>query len=260
MPETRTFARAGALALTAAIAGALTSGVAAAHVTANIYDEPAAKGGYTAIVMRVPNEDDTKGTTKLSVEFAKEYALGSVSTQPVPGWDAEVTTTKLKKPVTDANGGELDEVVTEVTWTAEDGNAIQPDEYQEFAFSAGPLPTDVDQLVLPATQTYEGGKVVAWDEPPVEGEEPERPAPVVPLAAEESDHGSAASDPSGSESDSDTATAQRAAETEDVAANSAATDSTARWLGGLGLAFGALGVGFGIGAIARSRQKTARED
>lgn len=253
MPQTRTFARAGALALTAVIAGSLTSGVAAAHVTANIYGEPAAKGGYTAIVMRVPNEDDEKGTIKLSVEFAEKYAIGSVSTQPVPGWDAEVTTTKLKEPVTDAHGGELAEVVTEVTWTAEDGNEIKPDEYQEFAFSTGPLPTDVDQLVLPATQTYEGGKVVAWDQPPVEGEEPERPAPVVPLAAEESDHGSA----SGSESD--TATAQRAAETEDAAANTAATDSTARWLGGLGLAFGALGVGFGIGAIARSRQ-TARKD
>ncbi|MPZ00361.1 MAG: DUF1775 domain-containing protein [Actinophytocola sp.] len=257
MPQNRTFARAGALALTAAIAGSLTSGIAAAHVTADVYGEQPAKGGYTAIVMRVPNEDDKKGTIKLSVGIAEKYALGSVRTQPVPGWDAEVTTTKLDKPVTNSYGAKLDEVVTKVTWTAAGGTAIQPDEYQEFTFSTGPLPTDVDQLVLPATQTYEGGKVVAWDEPPVAGPEdtePERPAPVVPLAAEESGHGSASS--GSASSDSASATAQRAAENEDVAA----TDSTARWLGGLGLAFGALGVGFGIGAVTRSRQKTAQED
>lgn len=253
MPSTRTFTRAGVLALTATIAGSLTGGVAAAHVTANVYGEQPTKGGYTAIVMRVPSEDDSKGTIKLSVGIAEEYALASVRTQPVPGWDAEVTTTELDEAVTNASGADLDEVVTEITWTAEDSNAIQPDEYQEFTFSAGPLPADVDQLVLPATQTYEGGKVVAWDEPPVDGEELERPAPVVPLAAESSGHGSGSSD-------SASATAQPTAETEDVADASATTDSTARWLGGLGLAFGALGVGFGIGAITRSRQKTARED
>ncbi|GAA5105720.1 YcnI family protein [Haloechinothrix salitolerans] len=257
MSRTRTFARAGALALTAAIAGSVTSGIAAAHVTANIYGEQPTKGGYTAIVMRVPNEDDEKGTIKLSVGIAEEYALGSVRTQPVPGWDAEVTTTTPREPVTNAHGAELDEVVTEITWTAEDGNEIKPDEYQEFTFSTGPLPTDVDQLVLPATQTYEGGKVVAWDEPPAEGKELERPAPVVPLAVEASGHGSGSSDSASATAE---LTGQRAAETEDVAATSAATDSTARWLGGLGLAFGALGVGFGIGAIARSRQQTTRED
>lgn len=252
MPTIRTITRAGALALTATIAGSLTGGVAAAHVTANVYGEPPTKGGYTAIVMRVPNEDDKKGTIKLSVSIPEEYGLGSVRTQPMPGWDADVTTSMLKEPVTDANGGELDEVVTEITWTAANGNEIKPDEYQEFTFSTGPLPTDVDQLVLPATQTYEGGKVVAWDEPPVdgpEGTEPERPAPVVPLAAESSGHGS----------DSAAATAQPSADTAE-AAPAATTDSTARWLGGAGLALGALGVGFGIGAITRARQKTARED
>ncbi|MPY79057.1 MAG: DUF1775 domain-containing protein [Actinophytocola sp.] len=243
MPSTRNLTRAGTFALTTAIAGSLTCGVAAAHVTANVYGEPAAKGDYTAIVMRVPNEDDKKGTIKLSVDIAKEYALGSVSTKPVPGWDADVTTTKLSKPVTDSYGSKLNEVVTEITWTAEKANEVKPGEYEEFAFSAGPLPTDVDKLVLSATQTYEGGKVVAWDQPPTAGKEPESPAPVVPLAAEEGAHGSA--------SGSGRPTAEAA---------DSATDSTARWLGGSGLALGALGVGFGIGAVTRSRQKTARED
>jgi hypothetical protein len=34
----------------------------------------------------------------------------------------------------------------------------------------------------------------------------------------------------------------------------AATDTTARWLGGIGLLVGALGLGLGVGAVARTRR------
>ena len=38
-------------------------------------------------------------------------------------------------------------------------------------------------------------------------------------------------------------------------ASAAGSDKTARYLGGAGLAVGALGLGFGVGAILRSRRK-----
>ncbi|SFA82705.1 Uncharacterized protein YcnI [Amycolatopsis marina] len=243
----------GAGLLTAALgtAGLLTlglPGLASAHVTANVYGEQPAKGGYGAIVLRVPNEEPDAGTTKVEVTIPPEYALSSVRTKPVPGWTAEVTKTQLPEPVRNGRDAEVSEVATSITWTAQGENKIAAGttEYQEFAFTAGPLPTTVNTLVLPAAQTYEGGKVVNWEDPPPAegGEEPEHPAPTVALAeADQDGHGHGG------------ATEQDGEDTEHAAAS--ADDDTARWLGGAGLAVGALGLGVGAGALLRSRKTTA---
>ena len=47
-------------------------------------------------------------------------------------------------------------------WAAQPGNKIAAGatEFQEFEISAGALPSNVDELVLPIVQTYENGKVV----------------------------------------------------------------------------------------------------
>lgn len=220
--------------------GLFSSGIAAAHVTANIYGKPAAKGGYASIVMRVPNEDEKLATTQLRVAVSEDYKFGSVRTKPVPGWTPKIVKTKLDKPITNAYGAEITELVTAVVWTAEKGSEIGPDEYQEFSFSAGPLPEDVDQLVLPSTQVYQKGKVVKWEEEPQEGAELERPAPVVPLASKVEEG----------------AVSQVAESTEEQSAEPAAkADITARWLGGLGLIIGALGLGIGVGSVTRARKQ-----
>ncbi|MGH3516436.1 MAG: YcnI family protein [Haloechinothrix sp.] len=244
MSTNRLISRAAALTAAISITGLFAAGTASAHVTANIYGKPAEQGGYTAIVFRVPNEEADAGTVKVEISIAPEYALGSARTKPIPGWQAEVTKTKLDQPVTSAGGAQLDEVVTKVTWTAERGHKIAAGsgEYEEFALSAGPLPTDVDTLVLPAAQHYEGGKVINWDAPPAAdgAEEPERPAPVVELAESSGDGHGGVTATSGSEEDA-----------------AAAVDTTARWLGGIGLAIGALGLGFGAGATLRARKALA---
>jgi hypothetical protein len=136
-----------------------------------------------------------------------------------PGWTVSVT----------KNG----ETVRTITWTADPGVRIGPGEYQEFDVSAGPLPEDTDHLVLPVVQTYDSGEIVAWDAPPAEGAEPEHPAPVLELIPEE--------DAGAMEPTAGTATASGA-------------DTTARWVGGAGLAVGALGLGVGAGAVLRTRR------
>jgi len=48
--------------------------------------------------------------------------------------------------------------------------------------SMGPLPTDTDQLVFKALQTYDTGEVVRWiDTAPPGAPEPDHPAPVLTL-------------------------------------------------------------------------------
>jgi periplasmic copper chaperone A len=222
----RRIARGAVLCAATATSLLLAGGIASAHVTANIYGDTPEKGGYGAIVLRVPNEEEKVGTTEVEVTIPAEYGITSARTKPVPGWTAEVT--------------ETDDVVTRITWKAEDGHEIAAGttSYEEFEIVLGALPEDVDTLVLPTSQTYSDGTVVKWDEPPADDSEPERPAPVVELA-ESSGHGHGHG----------TSSEQPAA-----AAETDTTDDTARLLGGAGLVLGALGLGFGVGATLRARK------
>ncbi|WP_298181379.1 YcnI family protein [Saccharomonospora sp.] len=206
----------------------LAGGIASAHVTANVYGDDPEQGGYGAIVLRVPNEEAQVGTTKLEMTLDPEYGITSARTKPVPGWTAEVT--------------ETDDVVTKITWTAEEGHEIAAGShsYEEFEFLIGALPDDVDTLVLPTAQTYSDGKTVNWEQPPTESA-PERPAPVVELAESSgSGHGHGGTD--------EAEDAQGSEESTD------ASDGTARLLGGAGLVLGALGFGLGVGATLRARK------
>jgi periplasmic copper chaperone A len=219
-----------AVATVAALAGAAP---ALAHVTAQ--PGTAEQGGYSVIALRVPTESDTAGTVKLQVTLPTDHPISSVRTTPRPGWTATMTKTALNPPV-QADGRTITEAVTSVTWTADPGTRIAPGEFADFPLSLGPLPTGVDQLVLPAVQTYDDGEVVAWDQPPAaDGSEPEHPAPVVTLTPASDDEAvpAAAGSTTGS-----------------------GTDTTARWLGGAGLLVGALGLGFGAGTLLRGRRTT----
>ncbi|APE10904.1 YcnI family protein [Rhodococcus pyridinivorans] len=203
------------------VAGA---GIASAHVT--VVAPGAEQGGYTVLTFRVPTESETAGTTALTVELP---GLRSARTEPLPGWTATVE----KDPES--------QLATSVTWTAEPDVQVGPGQFQQFVLSVGPLPEE-DEIAFPAIQTYSDGEVVAWDEITTGDEEPERPAPSLTLAASSGDgHG-------GSGDAHATETEQTAGASEDT------TDSTARWLGGIGLVLGALGAALGLGAVIRGRR------
>ncbi|WP_227985031.1 YcnI family protein [Nocardia spumae] len=198
----------------------LATGTAAAHVTA---DAPgAAQGGYAVVTFRVPTESATASTTKLTVALPQ---LSSARTEPLPGWTARTEKNDKNQ-------------FTSVTWTADPGNpGITAEQFQRFTLAVGPLPKQ-DKISFPATQTYSDGKVVNWNEPmPADGAEPEHPAPSVSLGAAGShdEHGGTAA------ADSDSGTGSE-------------SDDTARWLGGIGLALGALGAALGLGSLIRSRR------
>lgn len=224
MPAKRHLIRAGCVAVSIGALTLIGAGAASAHVQAHVYGEPATQGSDTAITFRVPNEDATHRTIKLAVSINPKYLFSEVSTEPVPGWTAKVSTSKLPKPITTDEGETVNKVVSKVTWTAEPGHELKNGQYQEFNISVGPLPK-VNQLVLPATQTYQNGPVVKWNQPtPANGQEPPQPAPTVKLATPGS--------PGASSND----------------------DDTARWLGGGGLAAGVLGLGAGGTAVVRARR------
>ena len=234
-----------ALALGAAGALALLgSGIAAAHVTAQ--PGTVTQGSYAKIAFRVPSELPTAGTVKLQVTLPAEHPIASVRTSPLPGWTAELAKEKLPTPI-ESEDRTITEAVRTITWTAQPGTRVGPTEFVEFEVSMGRLPEDTDRLVMPAVQTYDDGSVVAWDQVQAPGaEEPEHPAPTL-LLVPKSDTAAAAGSGEG------VTGAARAGAAGPVGQDEA-TDHTARWLGCAGLLLGALGLGLGAGAVARTRR------
>ncbi|WP_030318047.1 YcnI family protein [Streptomyces flavochromogenes] len=237
-------ALAGGIALSSVV---LLSGTAFAHVSVQPQGQ-ATKGGYATVNIKVPNERDNASTVKVEVNFPLDHPLASVMPQPIPGWKAEVTKSKLSKPL-ELHGKTINEAVSKVTWTA-DGSKIGPGQFQQFPLSLGQLPEDADQLVLKAIQTYDNKEVVRWIEEQKEGaEEPQNPAPVLKLSAASGDHHGGAA-PSASAS-APAAADEKAghddkadAKKETAAADS--SDTTARILGVIGILVGIAGVAFGV--------------
>ncbi|OIJ94253.1 YcnI family protein [Streptomyces colonosanans] len=224
-----------------AAAGVLTAaGAAFAHV--GVHPESYAKGATDGVLtFRVPNEEDTAATTKVQVYLPTDHPLLGVMVSPQNGWNAKVTTTKLKKPVK-TDDGTLTDAVSEITWT---GGRIGPGQYQDFDVAFGQLPKDVDALSFKTLQTYSDGKVVRWiEEAQKGGAEPENPAPVLELAAKSADS-------EGGSADSSATTPEKSGSSTAKAAST--SDSAARGLGIAGLAVGVLGLAAAGFAIARGR-------
>ncbi|MEU4314760.1 YcnI family protein [Nocardia sp. NPDC024068] len=195
------------------------AGTAAAHVSVSAPD--ATPGRSAVATFSVPTESDTASTTSVKVTVPE---FTSARTEPLPGWTAKVDRNDQDK-------------ITAVTWTAAPGSpGIRPGEFQRFVVSLGPFP-ETETLTFPAEQTYSDGEVVRWNETG-DHDSVDHPAPVVTLTA------GSAQDSGHDHGDQATAAADTASD----------ADTTARWLGGIGLALGALALGAGVGAVLRSRR------
>ncbi|MEV6005697.1 YcnI family protein [Streptomyces sp. NPDC051976] len=237
----------GRAATVAAFAGAtvlLAAVPAFAHVT--VQPASAAKGSYSTVAFKVPNEQDSASTIKIEVNLPADHPIASVSLQPVPGWTAKVTTAKLTTPLK-TDDGTVNEAVTKIVWS---GGKIAPGQFQQFPVSLGPLPDNADSLVFKTLQTYDNGQVVRWIEVPQAGAaEPENPAPKLTLTAASSSGGSTTPGTAAPGSAADT----KASGKQDTASGDSGggSDDTARVLGVVGILVGAVGVAFGVFAGRR---------
>ena len=237
--------RAGLALIVAAVLAGLSAQAAHAHVS--VHPDSTESGSFSQLTFRVPNESDTAGTVKVEVTLPQDKPFLDVSTKPVPGWTATVTKAPLTAPVT-IEGTTLTEVARTVTWQAQPATRIDPGQYQDFDISVGPLPA-AGTILLPATQTYSDGTVVAWDQPtPAGGPEPEHPAPELVVTA--------AGTPTASATAAGGATAAAApANTSQPADND--TDTPARILGGAALAVALVGAVLAVWGRRRRPSTTA---
>jgi periplasmic copper chaperone A len=229
---------AGIAALLAGFAMVAGAGTASAHV--EVDPTEAAQGGETTVTFTVPDESVTAGTVKVEVSLPEATPVASVHAAWVAGWTTQVTQGKLAKPVS-VDNAEVTTAPRTITWTAQPGTRLGPDQLGVFAVAMDGLPDNTGTLLMPVTQTYDDGSVVRWDAPPAApgADEPELPAPALTLSGK--------SAPSATDIGGHTTTGAAPAAT-------GGTDGTARWLAGAGLALGALGVGFGLGGTLRRRR------
>jgi periplasmic copper chaperone A len=186
----------------------------------------------TRLDVRVPNERDNAGTTKVEVQFPPGFLF--VSYEPVPNWDIEIAMRKLDKPV-EQFGEQITEEVDRVTFTGNgEAGVIQPGEFQDFGLSLGmPEGKAGSKLTFKAVQTYSNGEVVRWIGPP----DAEEPAPQVELTAAE-----------GEEAASAPAQQQAPAASED--------DDDGNGLAIVALVLGAAGLAAGVTALFMGRRRT----
>lgn len=224
---------------------------AGAHVTLQPSEAPA--GGFTRLDVRVPNERDTKGTTKVVVQMPPGFIFASY--EPVPGWKGKITKRKLDKPV-EAFGEQYDEEVATVSFTG-DGKTgiIAPGQFRDFGLSLGiPEGKPGSKLTFKALQTYEGGEVVRWIGPP----DADEPAPQVALGAAEEEHGGGSHDEEkGSAAGSEEADVEPASADIPAAAGGGGDDGPSTGLVIAALAVGALGLAAGTAGLVTARRRPA---
>jgi uncharacterized protein YcnI len=199
------------------------TGVAPAWAHVHASSDHAVRGGWAIVTFQVPNESSTgAATTALTVVLPD---VASAGTETMPGWTARLDR--------DTASG----TVRSVTWMAAPNGGIPVDQFGLFRISVK-LP-DTDTVSFPATQTYSDGTVVKWDQPPLPGGgEPERPAPMLALAARPVAPPEHQTSPSAS---MDQPAPHR---------SKSSPDNTARLLAGAALLVGALGISL---ALARRR-------
>jgi periplasmic copper chaperone A len=221
-----------------ALVAALAAAPAQAHVT--LQPETAPAGGFTRLDVRVPNERDEKGTTKVQVQFPPGFA--SVSTEPKPGWRMTVATRKAKEPI-EQFGETVTEEVDTVTFTARKGTRVAPGEFVDFGLSLATPDEPGTTLTFKALQTYEGGEVVRWIGPA----DAEEPAPRVRLVA-------AAEDAAGQGGGDDRAAAAGAADAQD---GEGEDEGASTGLVVAALILGALGLVAGVAGLLAARRPRA---
>ncbi len=139
-----------ALILAAMTATALYAGTAPSWAHVEVDANNAVRGGEAILTFQVPNESDTGAlTTQFSVALPN---LSSDGTELMSGWTARLDR--------DTAAG----TTRSVTWTATPGVGIARDQFALFRVAVT-LP-NTDTVSLPATQTYNDGTVVHWDQPP----------------------------------------------------------------------------------------------
>jgi periplasmic copper chaperone A len=242
----------GAVGLAAALVLAAAA-PAFAHVTTD--PDSAPQGGEITLGFPVPNEETNANNTVVEVDFPTTRPLLGVDPEPIPGWTAKVTETKLNPPV-QTDDGPVSQAVSQIIWTAATGGGTPPGQFQEFHVLVQGLPKDTTQVVFKALQTYSDGNIVRWIDPVTAGQPaPDHPTPILTLTPASDSTGPTTTTAGATVSTATTAAPQVALNTSNLAKKSSVNN--AQTIGIIGIIVGALGLLAAIVALVTRRRPVA---
>jgi uncharacterized protein YcnI len=132
------------------------------------------------LTFRVPNESTSASVVGLKVQFPLTHPIVVVNPEAGSGWQVDVVKSTLPKPIT-TDDGTFTSITSEIDWS---GGTIPVGQFGEFNVLAQGIPSDTDQLVFKAIQTYGDGSVVSWIQVPSQAvPEPPHPAPTITLTS-----------------------------------------------------------------------------
>jgi uncharacterized protein YcnI len=217
--------------------------LAQAHVSLHPNEVPT--GSFATLQIRVPNESESANTTKLAVQFPPGFI--DVSPEYMPGWSANVVTTKLAKPVK-TDDGEVTEGVKEIVWTGHgEQGKIPPGQFLSFPISTEIPGKEGEELAFKTLQYYDNGEVVRW----IGGPESEQPAPQIDVTAE----GGVLQDVAGSEAAPPAPGGSSGGEEAESQSAGSSEDSDSEGLAIAALIVGAIGLLAGGAALLLSRRQ-----
>ncbi len=239
-----------AVGLTAALVVAMAA-PALAHVTTD--PDTAPQGGEITLGFRVPNEESNANTTVVEVDFPTDHPLLGVDVEPLPGWASSVTEANLNPPV-QTDDGPVTQAVSKIVWTAPTGGGTAPGQFQEFPVLVQQLPTNTNQVIFKALQTYTDGTIVRWIDPVTAGQPaPDHPTPILTLTP--ASDSTTPTTVAGKTSTATSAPAPVALDTSKLAKKSSV--STAQTIAIIGIIIGALGLIAAIVALTTRRRPVA---
>ncbi len=222
------------LAVAAALALPAT---ASAHVT--VHPNVIPEGSFAVLDIRVPNERDDAGTTKVQVQLPDGFAF--LSAEVPPGWKVAYKNERPADPVQTPHG-EIPTQFTEVTFS---GGLIPPGQFREFPVSVLVPGEAGDTLTFKSLQTYENGEVVRWIGEP----DSEKPAPTITI----SDAGGLIEDSTGGAGHAEDASHEGEGEPAPAASTTRVVEKESKGLSIAALILGALGLA--TGGLALTRKK-----
>jgi len=188
----------------------------------------------------VPNEEPRATVTKVQVLFPAppDTPIPGVAVGQKPGWRSTVRKQHLAQPIV-TDDGSISDVVSQIDWVATTpAAAVRPGEFGEFSIDADGLPDDENEVVFKAVQTYSNGVITRWIDPVTpNGPEAPHPTPILELTK-----------PAGA-----TTPTTSSPDTNPIVA-ATAKDNSARALGIIGIALGAVALLFATGALMRRRR------
>lgn len=241
------------LALGLVAAGALALGLTApagAHIVGDKETVPA--GGYTQVTFTVGHGCEDSPTRQVAFQIPE--GILNASPQVLAGWDVEATMSELEEPVESAHGEPQTERVSEITWTAQAGNELDPHFRQVFTIGFKAPEEEGQRLQFNVIQTCIEGETAWIEDTPEGGEEPESPAPFVTVGPAEGDgHGGAEPADGAADATSTSGDAEEAAGTPAASTDAGDDDGSSNGLAIAGIVLGLLGLAAGGTALLRSR-------